>query len=141
MAFVPVADAPSASLSDILQRAEASVSGIEISSPKDDFRIHSDNASTSTELKLTRATFAAVVRLVLIAAMVFVILQCFRALTSGRRTGNQGAARGLAEKGETPCSVGHHIRKAALAAAMLAFRGSIFVGGTERLSLRLCLKA
>ena len=108
MAFVPVDDAPSASLSDILQRAEASVSGIEISSTKDDFRIHSDNASTSTELKLTRATFAAVVGLALIAAMVFVILQCFRALTSGRRTGNEGrAARGLAEKGGTPCSVGH----------------------------------
>ena len=98
-------------------------------------------ANTDT-LKHTRTIFAAIVPFAVVAALALLVLQCFRALTNGRSTRYHGEApRGLAEKGGTHCSVSHRVENAASAAALLPLHGSIFVGGTDCLSLRLRLRA
>ena len=101
------------------QLADDPRSGIDVSHAQHELSFPSDNLfSKRATLKLARGTVA-IARLFAIAAgVVFLVLQCFRAVTSGRIKKNQGAtARRVAEGERASCSVSHHVERTAHIAA------------------------
>lgn len=92
----------------VLDRSGPLFAGFEGSSAQHESVTHNSNISAGIEkLKLTRATFA-VVALAVTAATVFLLLKCFRALVSSKRTDDHGlSSRRLAGKEEASCSVSH----------------------------------
>lgn len=116
-------------------RSGARISAFEEAELQHELFIHNDNSSYGAEkLTLTRATSVALALLALTVATVFLVLQCFRALTLGTSMNiHRVTARRLAEGGETSCSVGHHLERTAHAAALHCVPN--FVGGGWRLNL------
>lgn len=98
---------------EIGHRPYAPISGFGADPLQHELPVHNGNFSTPTgKIKFTRATFVTVVLLTVTAAVGFLVLQCFRALTPGRSAENHGVtSRRLAEKGGTSCSVGHCVER------------------------------
>ena len=132
------ADAPLAVLGEVGQLADAPRSGIEVSHAQHELSIPSDNLSSKrATLKLNRGTVAIVFLLGVAVGVAFLVLQCFRALTSGRITKSQGAtARSAAEGGRDSCSVSHHVERTAHTAASPVLPVLAAVSGRYRLNLR-----
>ena len=132
------AHAPLAALGEVGQLADAPRSGIEVSHAQHELSIPSDNLSSKrATFKLNRGTAAVVFLLGVAAGVAFLVLQCFRALTSGRIKESQGAtARSVAEGGRGSCSVSHHVERTAHTAASPVLTVLAAVSGRNRLNLR-----
>ena len=93
------AHAPLAAVGAVGQLADDPRSGIGVSHAQHELSIPSDNLSSKrATFKLNRGTAAVVFLLGVAAGVAFLVLQCFRALTSGRIKESQGAtARSVAE--------------------------------------------
>ena len=128
--------------SGVGHRPHVPISGMDAHPLKNGFLIHSGSFTARRDnFKLTRATFAVVVLLTVTAAMGFLIIQCFRALTSGRSTENHGeTSRNLAEKGGTSCSVSHRVERTGQTVVWRALRLSIAAFGRFALSLGVTLR-
>ena len=122
----------------------ATIPGLDAEPLQPQFLIHSENLSTGRhKLKLTRAALATVVLLAFTAALVFLVIQCFRVLTSGRSTENHGVtSRRLARRRANACSVSYRVKRTGQAAArqvlrlpIAAFRRfGLSLGGSLRVS-------
>ena len=132
------AHAPLAALGEVRQLADAPRFDIEASHPPHELSIPSDNLSSKrAAFKLTRGTVAIVFLLAVAAGVAFLVLQCFRAVTSGRIKKSQGAtARSVAEGGRDSCSVSHHVERTAHTAALPVLPVLAAVSGRYRLNLR-----
>ena len=132
------AHAPLAALGDVGQPADAPRSGIEISHPQRELSLPSDNLSSKrATLKLTRGTVATVFLLAVAAGVAFLVLQCFKAVSSGGIKKNQGAtARRVAEGGRDSCSVSHQVERTAHTAASPVLPVPAAVSGRYFLNLR-----
>ena len=98
MAFSGVTDRPRA------------IFGTEAAPPQHEFLTHNGDFSAGIRKpKLTTAFIASIVVLAVIAAVGFLVFQCYRALTFGRSKDNHGInSRRLAEKGGLICPVSRH---------------------------------
>ena len=132
------AHAPLAALGEVGQLAEAPRFGIEVSHLQHELSIPSGNLSSKrATLKRTTESVAIVFLLAVAAGVAFLVLQCFRAMTSGRIKKNQGATtRRVAEGGRDSCSVSHHVERTAHIAASPVLPVPAAVSGRYRLNLR-----
>ena len=135
--LISVALAHVTALRGAMQQTEVPASGFGVASYEDGHRLPSINTHPKTSrVGLSRGAATVLVHLALVAGLLFLIVRCFRALTSGRSVEVQGqTARRLAEE-EQSCTVSHRAAKTASAAAVLVLCGSVFVDGIGRLNLR-----
>ena len=133
--------APLATIGEVGQLADAPRSDVEASHPQHELSFPSDNFSSKrATLKPTRGTVAMAFLLAVAAGVALVVLQCFRAMTSGRIKKNQGAtARRVAEGEGESCSVSHHVERIAHTAASPVLLVPAVVSARCRLNLR-CIR-
>ena len=130
--------APLAALGEVGQLSDVPRSGIDVDKPQHEFSVPKGSLSSGrAALKLTRGTVAIVSLLAVATVLVFVVFQCFRAMTSGKSNKNQGVtARRVAEGGRDSCSVSHHVETTAHTAASQVLPVPAAVSGSYGLNLR-----
>ena len=101
---LPVAGARAPAQSGVMAQSDAPISSFGVAAPQQESIVY--HFRRTGKLHTTGAAFVSLAMLAFTAALVFLVLHCFRALTSGKSTESYGVtARRLAEEGGEPCSV------------------------------------